>query len=889
MRRLLLARARAHPGLLLTLAATIALVVAAGVLIAGSLTQAMRSVVVDAVTAAAEDDRALVLRMPIADDAQFDIADRFLAAHLGEATRIVSPERDVAAGASASWRIEIDTAALDPWTTPQLAERLETLDRDARRVDGLALRGLSVSGGLADVLTSASASVSAVVAVTPVPAFLVLSTAVIAVVQLARLLGASRSAERAMLRGRGLSRGQAAVSDAAEVTVLAVGGALAGALLGLIPVVLLGGGTPAALAVALRTTWPVPVACALLLGALTALTLTRTGRDSPGSPRTGTVTVTAALAVAAAVVFLWMLGQPAAGAWRFAVVAITPALALTAAALLALAVFPAVARLVERLCAQRPTLAPAHPARAVARSAAGFGVIVILVALASAGAMLAGTATATWAAAQRAGAAQSVGADARVEDARGLITPAVVTDVATATGVASAGAVLAQDLRVGDTTVALLAVPSGDVFSDAATATAVDAALPLAAVGVALPAEATEITLTYAVEATGQAAFQGISLATGEPIYLPRELPEITRLVGHAWLFDAHGTPTEVALTPAYTLDDPATGRLRLRAELPAGTAPWTLGAVIAGFRVPPSEVSGEPGEMSLTLEGATASDHDLDIPPASGIIERAQPRLATSFAPGDDTDSADSPALISAALADRLGVATGDTFSARFDGSGRQITVAVAGSAPTIGGTTNPYALVARLDTLALLLATTSAPLEPDQLWATGPGAAEALGAALPDTPIQTAQAPAGAVPALTAVWWIAVAAAAMLAGIAVIALAVNLARRRAVETFVLRALGVTAAFQAGWRRTELIAVTGGALVVGAALGWLVALPTVPALTLAALPGVLPAAAAQLAVTPWPLVALVLALCGALAVASVAVRRALSAQARAGRVREGG
>lgn len=873
--RLAVARARARGGLLLAVAATVALVVAAGVLVLGSLTQAMRTIVADAVASAPDEDRVAVLRIPVTDAGQHDLAAELLAARFGASLRVTAPPRDT--GVTAEWTLEADPARLDPWAVPAIADDLAFLDRDARHVDGLAPQGASVEGGLGDLLEGTAPSVLAVVAVAPVPVVLVVVAGLIAVLQLARLLGASRAVEHTTLRARGLSQRQAARMSTGELTLVALGGALAGAAAGALAVAALAGGWPA-LGAAVRTTWPVPVVATLVLGPLAGRAASR---PAPPGRRAHRVAagVAALLVTAAAAVFVWMLGQPSEGAWSFAVAAVAPALALGAAGLVVLAAFPSVATAVAGLAERRTGLAPALPARTVARSTAGFGVVVVLVALAAGGAVLAGASAQTWAVAQRSSAQFAAGADARADWGAPRVVPADVSQVAGSAGVDAAGAVVSQRARAGDSALALIALPPAPVVPDVADLADPWRMLPAGPVGEVLPEGAADLVATFAIRATGAATPTGWDPEREEPFFEPRPLPELALLEGTARLLDAHGTPASAPMTLRYDdVDDPAQGTLTASGALPDGAAPWTLVGVSVGY-----PTSTGANTLEIVPRAASAGGRALPVDAMPQTVDRDRPTAALLFAEPDDRVDG----VVTAALADRLGLDEGDTLTLRFERSPRRADVRVAGVVDAVPGTDDPLAVAVRLDALSQALFAAGLPLDADQLWATGPGAREAVSAVPGRTTIVTGAAQAGPIPALTAVWWVSAIATALLAAIAVVSASLALARQRAVEAFVLRALGVTPARQARWRRAELAVVAAGAFVAGGLLGVAVAALTVPALTRTAVPGVLPVFAERFALQPWPPLVVAVVLAAAVALAAVLVGAAIAAQARAGRVRE--
>ena len=337
----------------------------------------------------------------------------------------------------------------------------------------------------------------------------------------------------------------------------------------------------------LASLWWVGIATAAVL----AVTMVVAARPRTGeSPRGARVTTAAAVVVVllAAVFVLWQL-RLARPTGFDPVAAVAPTVVLMAGAVLALAVFGAGATAWASPTAGRPGLAPAYPARQIARRLPIAAVAVVLVGLTVAQAVFASAYSSTWTAMVTDSAALRAGADLRVDLQPSAATPATVADAAAVDGVDAAAPALVVPIEVGSTTAQLVAVPTlaigtvvsaaGGIVDRAALADAVEPADgSVAAEPFELGASATALRATVSVAASRANAAASVALT--------------------ATVLDANGAAASFRLVGAPAEQVDGTIAATAEAPLPEGTAPWRLLAITAS--VPTSFASA-------TVEVATA------------------------------------------------------------------------------------------------------------------------------------------------------------------------------------------------------------------------------------------------------------------------------------------
>lgn len=682
------------------------------------------------------------------------------------------------------------------------------------------------------VAAQVEAGVIALISAAPALVLLVVILAATAAAQLARLLAAAREQETANLRARGLSRRQAALANTIEVAAVGVVGAITGIVLAALVLALVNRGVAE-----LASLWWAGIATAAVLAVVMVVAARpRTGVSARGA-RVTTVAAVVLVVLAAAFV-LWQL-RLARPTGFDPVAAVAPTVVLMAGAVLALAVFAAGATAWAVPAAGRPGLAPAYPARQVARRLPIAAVAVLLVGLTVAQAVFASAYSSTWTAMVTDSAALRTGADLRVDLQPAPATPEAVADAAGVDGVDAAAPALVVPIEVGSTTAQLIAVPTPAIGTVVSAAGGIvdrealaDAVRPadgsVAAVPLELGAAATALRATASI-ASSRANVAGSVVLT-------------------ATVLDANGAAASVRLEGAPVAQDDGTATVTAQAPLPAGTAPWRLLAMTAS--VPASFANAT---VEVALSGAEAVGGEvLDIA-GSVELDQSAPEQVVWLADGadgaDDAGDANADAVavravLSTGLATRLGLEVGDELEFRYAGTGRRGELVVADIVEAVPGAASGLAAFAPLEVLATsMLQRGTSIVAATSIWAAGsPSADAALSAALDDRPVATSAPGVAAtiVGALVGGWWIAAAGSVVLALVAAFAIAQTLALARRRELGVLRALGVPHRRQARMRAGELSAVLGASVVLGMLAGVLVSWVLVPDLVRAVTPGIL-------------------------------------------------
>lgn len=736
-----------------------------------------------------------------------------------------------------------------------------------------------------EVAAQVDAGVIALVSAAPALVLLVVILAATAAAQLARLLAAAREQETANLRARGLSRRQATVANALEAAAVGALGAAVGVVLAVIVLALVNHGAAEMLSV-----WPAGVATAVILAAVMVVASRPRAAASARGARVTTAAAVVLVLLAAAFV-LWQL--PLARPAGFdPVAAIAPTVVLMAGALLALAVFGAGSAAWAVAAAARPGLAPSYPARQVARRLPIAAVAVLLVGLTVAQVVFAAAYSSTWTAMVTDSAALRAGADLRVDLQPAAATPATVAEAASVDGVDAAAPALVVPIEVGSTTAQLVAVPAaaigtvvsaagGIVDREALAAAVAPADGSVSADPLELGASASALRATISVSASRDGAAAAVVLA--------------------ATVLDANGAAASFRLVGTPEGQPDGTVRVIAEAPLPAGTGPWRLLAVTAS--VPASFANTTVEVALLGLEAVGGEPLDVG---GSVVLDQGAPEQVVwlgdgggdgaGAAGGDGTadgagaeeagatgaDAAAVRAVLSTALATRLGLDVGDEVEFRYAGTGRRGGLVVADIIQAVPGAASGVAAFAPLEVLETsMLQRGTSLVSATSVWAAGsPSADVALSAALDDRPVATS-APgvsASIVAALVGGWWIAAAGSVILSLVAAFAIAQTLALARRRELGVLRALGVPAGRQARMRAGELSGVLGASVVLGIPAGVLVSWVLVPDLVRAVTPGILPLGTTVTFAWPGLIAALVVLAAGLAAIVvatALVVRRA--------------
>ncbi len=277
-------------------------------------------------------------------------------------------------------------------------------------VAGLDDSGVAQEGGFSLTAQQLATRVHALDAVTPVALLMIAAIAIVALLELARLLGSVREVENELLWSRGATAGAIARSTAVESAITAViGGAIgAAAAAGVLTVV----GGREAVDAAGAALWLVPATTVVLtvvaFGAQSYVGVRRTARrDTPErSGRTrrvagGGLVALIGLAAAISVWQLQLYGSPVTpvvggGTQVDPVTVVAPALALVALVLAGLLVFPFIAPLAERIASRRLDADRVLAARSIARRLSIGSTPLLVAALACGGLVVAGGYSASW-------------------------------------------------------------------------------------------------------------------------------------------------------------------------------------------------------------------------------------------------------------------------------------------------------------------------------------------------------------------------------------------------------------------------------------------------------------------------------------------------------------
>ncbi|MEV0892701.1 FtsX-like permease family protein [Promicromonospora sp. NPDC050262] len=795
----------------------------------------------------------------------------------------------------ARWTVVPDGAALTPEDLPALAALTSEVDRILGEDTDVAPRGLTVTGTLDVIAADLGAGLRAADGVALVPLCLLALVGLVALVQVARLLAATREGEVALLVSRGAAPGTVTAAAAVEGALLALTAAAAGgvaAWAALRAVV----GSEAGAAVSVGT--PLAVALAVAVAATATLVLVaalqvqaavrRQVTDRSGRVRQVAALGTVVLTVAAAAVSVTQLlryGSPLVstpgGLRTDPAAAAAPALALAALAVAAMAVLGPATRLWSGLAGRSRGVVGPLAARQVARRIVVYVVPVVLLVLAGGAATLAGGYT---------GTAERLRADVDV-----LANGADVRVTAPESGRLDPAPFLPGMTGPGGTARAAAPVLSGTAYSDGLPVAML--ALPAAAVPNVVRALEEVLDTAALADDLANDAFAGAPTLVGDArdigVTVRGRIHETveTDLVGWAprhqldlsfVLAATDGTLATVDLG-RLTEGDGGDGTLgehevaqELRGEVPAPPPGQT-------WRIAALDVDTRPGwsiaEVTLAVDGITAGGLRVDQPvwtPSATFdgptgLELTQGEAAFSMALGDGVSGANRlrllttpdagpvPLLASSSLVESLGVATGDVFELTLGAT--RLPVEVVASSGTVPGALEPYAvLVDRAALAAVLVRDVNDPALTNEVWlAAGPpgaaapagtvaslaqqatDAAEAAGRSSRERPTVTTPGYGStdtSVPVRVS-FWLAAAGAAVLALAGVLAVAVATLRERRGEVIVLRAVGLGPAAQGRTRAAELVTVGIVALAVGAVAGWAVARLVAGGLAAATLTGI--------------------------------------------------
>lgn len=795
---------------------------------------------------------------------------------------IVIPEGAFPAGGSAPtvrWTV---TPRLDEVTTADLP-RLSTLSTkalDRLNADPEVSGGaVEVSGGLSSTAAKITRQLGTIAGVTPVGSILVALVGFATLLQLARLLVATRRPESVLLRSRGSSLTRIVGAAAVDATVTALVGAGLGGFIGVLTLV------PAFGAEALRLPNG-PLVAAVAIAAFATLTITalidarrltrRDIIDDSGRVR-GTATAAAsALTLIAAGFAVWqfrLYGSPimtdASGAGHVDPVAVTaPSLTIVAIALLALLAFTPIFALLQRLASSRRGIQPHQSVVQVARRLGTYAVSILLVAASVGAIVFAGSLDGTMASLATRSGQLTNGADVRVRGETFDGSRAGPLPFERLPGVDAAANVTSEAIVIGDSAAQLVALPSAAIPR---VLTTVDGLVDTGALAHALPAGggggvplaagARSLSLTL----TAATAYRPFLDYDGNPIpgFDEALSGPLGTVRGAIWLEDGAGSLSRRALT-AVDLDrgghDTTT-----RLSLPTATGRWTIVAVDLSIAAR-ADVEFTLAVGSIVSGATTTSESAAPGPTRNWVLQRrispnvspSSPVLPATIAtsvlaqgnvdlrlmpalPGDEEGSFFAiapplPVVVTRALARHLDLAIGDSFDFAPRDASFAVPAKVGAITPVVPGTSAEFAVLADLPSLnEYFLRSAAIPLEPHEVWlkadaagptmlrdiqrATGPGSA---------VTVPTAPAASSASQVALVNLWLSSLGTVLLAVIAVLAVVITLTRQRAGETAALSSLGQSARAQARSRLGELLGVAtlaaGFGVLAGVVAAWVTA-----------------------------------------------------------------
>lgn len=726
-------------------------------------------------------------------------------------------------------------------------QRLLTAGRDGTEV--------RASGGLPFAMDPILRNIQSASAASTAPLVVVAVLGLVMLVELARMLEQLRTEENALLRARGASRRRFAIGTAVEATIVAA------------PAAALGGGIAVAALAASGVRADIPSfgwvgASAIVLVAIVALAAAagHSSRDvTRGSSMRGGETAGSAgssrgvarsrrlrstvevgvlgVLVLVAIVAVWqflLYGSPLAPVARggtavdpLAVSA--PALAIVAIGLLALAAFPLVARGLEAR-SRRTTGLRALPLRQLARRSRSALTPILVMVFAVSGLVAAASYSGTWSVSASETRAVQLGTQLRLATSGSL--PATVTR--TVVGQKDAAPAVTAEVQIGDSLHPLIALPSAKLIR-----------LMNAVPGVVDPAAfARELTLSGVDRPQVPTDATGVSLRfTAAPSLAEPSAADVV-------VVDSAGAERVLHAKPD------ATGALT--ASLPTGLAPWTIHGIDVLLPTAPAgttvavEVRASGGVDAVipfasnwaparssdnrqTIVGLSGNRVGLRVPQATEGV-----RVLLQSLPTGHTRV---PIVISRQMAHDEGLGVGSPATMTF-AAGGVFPVTVVGISPVIPGTRTGEGVLVDLAVIqdsAFLLGLDNISAHEWWVATVDPAAAAAeVKKRAPSSTLVSTAAPSVAERVLESartVVWIAGAATALLALLAVAAGLLTELRARRDEVDVLRAVGISPRVQARNRATEWGILLALGVLAGLVDGFLVCVVLVPGLARTAVP----------------------------------------------------
>ena len=733
-------------------------------------------------------------------------------------------------------------------------------------------------GGLTGTINELTARVHALDAVKPIALLMIASIALVALLELGRLLAEIRGFELELLWSRGATAAELARTTAAESALVSLLGAAlgTGGAIGIL-YFLSGGKALTALGSAL---WAVPVAtvvvAATAFAAQTFRAARRGGRrDAPG--RSGRVQHVAGVGVVvlvtlAAAVSVWQLqlyGSPVTpvtggGTAVDPVTVVAPSLALVALVLLGLLAFPRIAPLAERTASRRLDADNVLAARSVARRLSLVTTPVVLVALACGQFVVAGAYSATWESSFTRTQELRAGTSTRVTTQFVGLSGSQLDSITATRGVNAVAPVFLSEMKTTDDYASVVGVSPHAFASLAATA---DGAIDPARLAATI-----DVDLGFPALPSGDGELS-VSIASSGFL----ESPAVS-----VWIGDESGQLRRIRLELAdlATPDSVSHYSAALPAVVGSGNA-WHLtavdvavqGADLAENRSGPTPradiVAVERGGVAMDLGGSwspvgfdlfgpsgltsTPSFHGAEL--AKGIVLA---RLLPNSADDGDLFSGPVPVVISSTLAERMRVKTGTVVPLLLPGSAAPVPTTISEVLVGIPAAPSAAALLVDIDVMqALELRSVAEPSSAGLYWigSTDPRlVGERLRQALPgevavdvlELDQDRSMLGSGAI-----ALWVAAIGAALLALAALGAVVGAQLRGRSGEVVVLRAIGMGSKQQGRTRRREYTLVIAYGIAVGLVAGLLAAIATIAPLALSAVPDPYPEVPTELMFEP--------------------------------------
>jgi hypothetical protein len=745
-------------------------------------------------------------------------------------------------------------------TSAQLGALRRAAEDVPRRLltDGRDGSDVRASGGLPFAMDPILRNIQSALAASTAPLVVVAVLGLVMLVELARMLEQLRTEENALLRARGATSRRFAIGTGVEATIVAVPAAALGARIAV--------GT----LTASGASADIPVfgwvgACTVVLVAVAVVALTaaagRASRDVSRAPRrrgaesaeseaptrgvrgsgrlrstvevgvVGLLVLTAIVAVSQFLLYGSPLAPTADGGTAVDPLAVSaPALAIVAIGLLALAAFPLVARGLEA-GSRRDIGVRALSLRQLARRSRSALTPILVMVFAVSGLVAAASYSATWSVSVSQTRSVQLGTQLRVTGASGSLPPTITSRVV---GQKDAAPAATSEVQIVDSLRPLIALPSAKL-------TRLIKAVP----GVVDPAAfARELTPRGVDRPQVPTDATGVSLRfTAVPVLAE---PSAAAVVVVDSVGAEHVLHAKADAAGAFT------------ASLPAGHAPWTIhgidvvlptapaGATVAvevrasggaGAVIPlaPNWAPARSSNNQQTIVGLSGNRVGLSVPQATEGVRVLLQSLPASHARV--------PIVISQGLAHDQGLSVGSPASMTL-AAGGLVPVTVVGISPVIPGTrTGEGALVdlAVIQDSAFVLGLDDISAQEWWVATTDPAAAAAqVKKRAPTGTLVDTAAPSVAERVLESartVVWIAGAATALLALLAVAAGLLTELRARRDEVNVLRAVGIGPAAQARNRATEWGILLALGVLTGLVDGFLVCSVLVPGLARTAVP----------------------------------------------------